>query len=171
MPLRVTEALRDAGLCPGFEFVTEYGMARGRAVHEAIALDLTGRLDEASVHPEVAPLLASFRRWRDATGFTATSVEGECHGLGYVGHYDAVGTIRGAAWLLDWKGGARQPWHAIQTALYAAAVGGPLRRGTVYLRDDGGIATLVEHSDRRDIDIGLAAVVVATWKKNNGVRT
>ena len=172
MTVRVTEALRLAGLCPGFDYVTEFGMERGRATHAAIALDLTGRLDESSIHPEVAPRLASFRAWRDAAGFRASSIEVEVQGVGYVGHYDAVGMIAGVHWLLDWKNGSAAHWHAVQTALYAAAVGlHPIRRGTVYLRDDGGIARLVEHTDRGDLAVGRAAVAVATWKKSRGLLT
>ena len=166
----VTEAIRLAGLAPGFEFVTPHGLARGSAVHAAINLDETGRLDESSVHAEVAPRLESWRLWRRAAGLVYERGEVEVQGPGYVGHPDVIGTINGERWLLDVKGGSPAPWHAIQTALYAAAIGTPrMKRGAVYVQSDGKIARLVEHHDRTDFAVGAAVVAVATWKKNHGV--
>lgn len=166
--LTVTESIRLAGLCGGIEWVPDSALQRGRAVHAAINLDERGNLDESSVDPEVAPRLASWRLWRRAAGLIYERGEFEVRGAGYVGHPDIVGTINGEPWLLDIKGGAPAPWHAIQTALYAATLG-RVRRGAVYVTDDGSIARLVEHRDREDFATGAAAVRVAAWKKSHGL--
>lgn len=167
--LTVTEALRLAGLSGGMEYVTDHGLARGRAVHAAIALHHKGTLDYESLHDEVAPRLASWIAWAQAVGYEHERGEFECRGVNYIGHPDAVGMIRGDRWLLDFKGGSPAPWHAIQTALYAAAVGGINRRGAVYLHADGRMATLIEHDGRQDYAVGMGAVAVAGWKKKNGL--
>lgn len=150
------------------EFVPELALLRGRAVHAAINLDEQHLLDEASVHPQVAPRLASWRAWRKAAGLVFERGEFEVVGVGYVGHPDVVGLINGQRWLLDIKGGAPAPWHRLQTALYAAALGEHVRRGAVYVTADGSMATLHEHRDRTDYATAAACVQVALWREKNG---
>lgn len=167
--LTVTEAIRIAGCCGGLEWVPDSALLRGRAVHAAVDLYERGKLDATSVHPEVAPRLASWIAWRTEAGFAYERGEFEVTGPGYVGHPDLVGTIRGERWLLDLKCGTPAAWHALQTALYAAALGTPrMRRGAVYLSDDGSVGRLVEHRDRADFTTASAVLAVAAWKKNNG---
>lgn len=170
--LRVTAIIKEAGLSPGFEFVTQHGLDRGRAVHETIHLDELGTLDESSVHPEVAPRLESWRKWRRAVGLVYERGEFEVKTPEYVGHPDLVGTINGVRWLLDVKGGAPAPWHGIQTALYAQACAPrPAKRGAVYVTDDGSIARLVEHRELSDFAVARSAVHLACWKKSVGLLT
>lgn len=168
--LTVTESIRLAGLCGGLEWVPDSALQRGRAVHAAINLDERGKLDESSVDPEVAPRLASWRLWRRAAGLIYERGEFEVKGAGYVGHPDVLALIDYEPWLLDIKGGDPAPWHAIQTALYVAALGTTrMRRGAVYVTDDGSIARLVEHKNREDFKDGAAAVRIAAWKKSHGL--
>lgn len=170
--LRVTKIISEAGLSPGFEFVPPHALDRGRAVHQAIHLDEEGKLDESSVHPEVAPRLASWRLWRNAVGLVYERGEFEVRTPEYVGHPDILGTINGVRWLLDVKGGAPAPWHGVQTALYAqACTPRPAKRGAVYVTDDGSIAKLVEHRHLSDFSTGNAAVLLACWKKSVGLLT
>ena len=166
--LSVTTILRHAGVAGSMEFVPESALMRGRAVHAAINLDERGKLDEASVHPEVAPRLASWRAWRKAAGLVYERGEFEVRGVGYVGHPDLVGTIDGRRWLIDVKGGNPAPWHRLQTALYALALDESVRRGAVYVTDDGSIATLQEHRDRADLSAAVACVAVVLWREKNG---
>lgn len=166
--LSVTQILRHAGVTGSMEFVPESALMRGRAVHAAIDLDERGKLDEASVHPEVAPRLASWRAWRKSAGLVYERGEFEVRGPGYVGHPDLVGTIGGRKWLLDVKGGAPAPWHRLQTALYALALDESVRRGAVYVTDDGSVATMHEHKDREDLRTAVACVAVVLWREKNG---
>lgn len=170
--LRVTQIIREAGLSPGFEFVTQHGLLRGRAVHQAIHLDEEGTLDESTVHPEVAPRLASWRLFRREVGLVYERGEFEISTPDYVGHPDMVALIGGVRWLLDVKGGSPAPWHGIQTALYAQACSPrPAKRGAVYVTDDGSIASLREHKDLSDFAVARSAVHLACWKKSVGLLT
>jgi len=146
----VTEIIRLAGLSgDGFEFVTPHALARGSAVHAAIALAAAGRLDESSVHPEVAPRLASWRRWMQESGFVYERGEFAVTGPGWIGHPDCVGTLRGVRFVVDWKGGAPADWHGVQLAAYAVGTG-VYRRAAVYLKDDGSAASWREYLDFAD---------------------
>ena len=84
----------------------ERAAALGTAVHKACELDAAGRLDEASVHPEVRPGLDGYRAFVRETQHKAIASE---HRLlhpawGYVGHLDRVGTLgRLPTVLIDWK--------------------------------------------------------------------
>ena len=167
--LSVTTILRHAGVCGSMEFVPESALMRGRAVHAAINLDERGKLSESSVHAEVAPRLASWRAWRKAAGLVYERGEFEVRGPGYIGHPDIVGMIDGRRWLLDVKGGNPAPWHRLQTALYALALDeSGVRRGAVYVTDDGSIARLEDHRDRADFNAAVACVSVCLWREKNG---
>lgn len=169
MPLHVTDAIKIAGMSPSMEFVPASALMRGRAVHRAIELIEAGRLDADSVHPEVAPRLASWLTWRRAAGLVVLQTELRIKGNGYVGTLDILGEMQGRRYVLDVKGGAPEPWHAIQTALYAMGVGPDVRRGAVYLDALGGIASFVPHQNPADFALASAVVAVATWKIANGL--
>jgi len=165
--LTVTEAIRIAGLSD-LSFVTEHGLARGRAVHATIALDLRGEL--ATWHPDVTPYLESFRAW--GADLVVDQLEFEVHGNGYVGHPDFIGKVNGRRMLLDWKCGRPEPWHSIQTALYLTALEEPTAaRGAVYLKGDGSPASLVVHDDYTDFGVARSVVTLATWKIAHGLDT
>ena len=94
----VTEVLREAGMLTDHSRTDPFYAERGTLVHEAIALDLRGELDEESVDQEIRPYLESARmayRQIDLTG----------------GRY-----------LVDWKSGAIEPGHRAQIAAYFYAV-------------------------------------------------
>lgn len=167
--IRVTEALRLAGIIPDMPYSTEYHLERGRAVHRAVELAARGTLDESSVHLDVALYLASWRAWWALArgSLVAAEVEVKSDRHGYVGHPDAIVRLNGVEWLLDWKTGGAAPWHGIQTALYAAAMDRPLRRGAVYLRADGSCAVLVPHRGISDYVEGLRAVKIARDRLDN----
>lgn len=109
---------------------------RGTIVHETIALDLAGDLDEESVDPQVAPYLAAARLFCRECEFKPTLWETRRYSVGamFAGTVDAANDCD----LVDWKTGGEDPAHAIQTAAYAVLLGiEPRRRLAVYLRDDG----------------------------------
>lgn len=180
--LRVTEALKLAGLIDT-EWLTEEGALRGTAAHAATALDDRQDLVEESVHPEVRPLLESWRLFRRQTGLVVLHVELEVEhrAMGYAGRLDRIVQFpeRPRPTLLDLKSGASDHWHPAQTAGYSLAYGDmivaeklrPLssdgrslllpERGCVYLQADGSPARFVPHRDRFDFDLFRAAVTLA----------
>lgn len=175
--LRVTEAIQLAGLSDT-TWLTPEAAARGTAVHAAVALDVAGQLDEGSVHPVVAPYLASWRQFRLEASVCVSDSELEVQhlALGYAGRLDMIAAIGSSLQMvIDLKTGAPASWHPIQTAGYALARqamngGSTPPRGAVYLQDDGSAARFVAHKDRHDFDVFRAAVVIAHFKKQKGIQ-
>jgi len=168
----VTEVLERAGICD----YTSTGLSRGEAlwrgstVHEAIALDLEGDLDDRSVPEICAGYVEASRRFRRERHF-------ECELHEYYRHhkdYMYAGTLDAKGWadlgegkrryLLDWKTGRAQSWVRYQLAAYAGffeSPGAELRL-CVELHSDGSY-TLFEFSPadfRSDYDIFLSALAV-----------
>jgi len=174
--LRVTEALSLVGLIDT-TFLTEHGRDRGTAVHETIALDCRGDLDEDSVDPEVRPYLESWRRYQRESGDAFVVLESECEvthgGFGYVGHIDLIVKCLAAPRLiLDLKCGAPARWHRLQLAGYALAdadmTRGPTAaRGCLYLDGEGKAAKFVKYGDRRDFDLFKAVITLAHFLKGD----
>lgn len=99
----------------------------GNAVHLAIHLDLTGRLDESTIDPAIAGHFARWREFRAAAPtmgieFTASELRTFHAGLGYAGTLDIEGTIWGEPFIADAKSGSVVSKVArLQTAGYAIA--------------------------------------------------
>lgn len=127
---------------------------RGTIVHETIALDLAGDLDEASVDPQVAPYLAAARLFMRECDFKPTRWEERL----YSAQHGVAGTLDcyGDGTVLDWKAGAKRPQYALQTCAYqilAEESGLPVkRRMVVYLKDTGAYEVELHKnaSDRAD---------------------
>lgn len=104
---RVTEILRAVGLAktypdtPGMVYARE----RGRALHRAIELHAQGILDEQSVHPAIRPGFEAYLRFRESAPEPpwVTELALEHQALGYQGHLDSVGPVRGIPAVVDWK--------------------------------------------------------------------
>lgn len=167
--IHVTEAIKLCGLSD-MEFVGEFALERGAAVHAAIALDAVGELDEASVDPvHVAPRLASFRAWRAQANPKIVCVESTVRNeaMAYVGRLDQIVELPALGiTVIDVKNGAAANWHPYQTALYALAWvsergGATPHRGCLYLDPNGKPAKFVQHHDRRDFERAKAIVTVA----------
>jgi hypothetical protein len=152
----------------------QYLMDLGTAVHLACKLDAEGRLDESSVADVVAPYLAAFRAFCEASGFEPQVLELMVWSklLGVAGTLDTLGwcpLLRNGAgtWLLDYKTGLKEAWHQCQTAAYAHLYGHrEVKRGAVYLSDDGTFH-LQRHEDPADFDGFLGAIGVANWRRKN----
>lgn len=164
----VTTALQSCGLAPDFSDVDAatiaHAASRGTLVHARCAgywLDsgavLDGVPDEWAgyvvafcdaaralhLEPEVTECMVSSPRLRLAGR------------VDFIGR-DAVGDL-----LLDYKTGAPDAGHALQTAAYALlAQRRTIRRACLYLRPDGGWS-LVEHSGWSDYSIIEAVAIVA----------
>jgi hypothetical protein len=73
----------------------EKASARGTAVHLAAELHLQDDLDEASLHPDVAPYFYQFVKWLRDSGFVMTASEMRIASkkFGYAGTLDLVGRL------------------------------------------------------------------------------
>jgi hypothetical protein len=94
----VTEVLASAGLCEDYRFLgdkREFYQERGQALHACIQWFEEGTLDEATVHPEIAPGLAAYRRFVEETGYMVMASEVELfhRDYGFCGHIDSVGAL------------------------------------------------------------------------------
>jgi hypothetical protein len=128
-------------------------------------------LDMDTLDPVLAPYVRAWIAFRNDAGFMPASVEKIIHNrtYGYAGTLDVVGKIPGASnWLIDRKTGTAQSWSALQTAAYAECFNEPHRRGVVEL-DGEGKYRLIEHKDRNDIKVFLAALAVVNWNRNNKI--
>lgn len=131
-----------SGIAPD---VLEYARARGQAVHRAIELDITGDLDEASLHPEVAGRFAGWRRFVQTSRFKPAGSEVRVFSqrFGYAGTFDLWGHIRHEPYLIDIKATALvPPTVGLQTAAYVQAAREalslpPMRRGVLQLGPEG----------------------------------
>lgn len=116
--------------------------ARGRAVHEAIELDIAADLDESALHPEIAARLAHWRTFARALRFKplASELRVVSRRYGYAGTLDLYGELAGVPCVVDIKATAIIPSTVgLQTAAYAQALKetlrcGPVRRGVLHLQ-------------------------------------
>ena len=147
----------------------------GTAVHRACELDDQGKLDESSLHDMVKPYVAIWRRFRAEVPFTIEHNEqwvyNDLHD--YIGTADRIIRYQDARSVLDIKTGIKSPWHALQTAAYAAAAeraGGDAvtRRFCVHLMPDRETYHLVEHTTSSDRGTFMGAVALYHFMKRHG---
>ncbi len=102
---RVTKILEVVGFTQNWGG-SLYHLERGRSLHHAIHLDLKGTLDEASIHPDIAPPFEAWRRFRQAAG-PITVLQAECEmadpNWRFVGHPDLICLFGGVTTLFDYK--------------------------------------------------------------------
>lgn len=105
--------------------VLEHKRMIGTAAHLACHLDDAGKLDEASVHPEVAPRLEAWRKFRRDVRSCVFMSEEPLYAVahGYAGMPDRgllVEPPAAAEWVavVDLKTGLPGPAAALQTAAY-----------------------------------------------------
>lgn len=174
--LRVTECIRLCGLMD-LERADEFALKRGEYVHKAIKAFCRGTLVEESIDAEhVAPRLESFRAWLRQSGAKVADTELEVYNeaMGYRGTLDALVSVNGRLYVVDWKNGAAQAWHGLQVGGYAMAWvaehGGPTpARANLYLDSEGKPATFVERKDRADFDVWKAVITLANFKVRHGL--
>lgn len=140
----VTQVLASVGIIDYSHLppdVRSMALERGRAVHEAIALDLEGDLDEESIS-EIAGYVQAARSARRELGVDVAIDGWEIRR--YHGTFLYAGTIDLLAGdvVVDWKTNQAEYWVRFQLAAYAALVCGPLpprriERVCVELHDDG----------------------------------
>lgn len=137
----VTSIIAAAGLAPG-DWYTEQARVEGQYLHEAIALDHEGALDEDTLDPLLRPYLEGWRTLRREIGLVPLLWEfGVCDPVaGYAGTLDLVAirdvTANGFVghaylgpeyWLIDLKRRKPSMGAALQTAAYRRALArGPM---------------------------------------------
>lgn len=163
--LSVTQILERTGIVD-YSYIPprtrEMALERGRAVHEAIALDLEGDLDEASVEPIMGYIAASRSAMRDLGIIQPDAWE--CRGYHPAHLYAGTFDVLADKVLLDWKTNSAEWWVRLQLAAYAAIQGGgaSITRIACELHQDGSyrLITFPAKDYRRDFADFLAALRV-----------
>lgn len=166
----VTQVLERTGLVD-YSFLPpatrDMALARGRAVHEAIALDLEGDLDESSLEGQdgsIAGYIEAARSARRDLGIIGQPelFEHRAHHPAYL--YAGTCDLIHGDLLIDWKTNKAEWWVRLQTAAYAALHPEPgrFRRIAVELHNDGTyrLLTFAASNYRRDFADFAAALRV-----------
>jgi ATP-dependent exoDNAse (exonuclease V) beta subunit len=173
-PMSVTKALKLAGLID-VSHSSQEAMDRGTAIHAACEYWDQDDLDVTGMPEFIRPYLDGWIKFRKEFPCQIEAVEKQIDHdtYHYSGRVDRIVRTDSRFCILDIKSGQPAPWHALQSAAYAAAVAkqsGEVvgKRLAVYLNDDGSYK-LVEHTDRTDWNVFAAALAVANWKRNHNL--
>lgn len=153
-----SEIVKALGICPENPFYTASGRERGIALHLYLQFMVKGG-NPAAPDPRIADKVEGIRRFIRDTGFKIVGGEEPryCPASGYACTPDLWGFIGNWSWVIDMKSGAKQPYHALQTAaqLVALKANGfrAQKRGALYLKNKG--YRLVEHDNPQDIPVWL----------------
>ena len=166
----VTQILKGAALTPPFRGGSGRAMTKGSFAHLATELDDKGELDEATVDPANLGHLEAWRKFKVESGIKILAIEERVYNdmYRYAGTLDRRVMYQGWESVIDIKTGNSYPWHPIQTAAYAMALGKGVARFSVYLSDSGSYK-LVEHTDKNDQLVFMAAIRLADWRSENGI--
>jgi hypothetical protein len=125
--------------CPAeFAAKVKHAAEKGTVTHHAIALDLSGGLDWASLDPAIIGYMEAYRKAKSHLRLGRPIVgklrcEEVLVGEGYCGTADLI-TGR---YLLDWKTGRHDWTHWMQLAAYRKCLPGLRDAGCCYLASDG----------------------------------
>ena len=179
----VTQVLHSAGLSAEYSMVSAEVLDRkriiGEYVHKATQYLDEGCLDVETVDPEIQGYLAAYESFLRESGFRPHLVEhrlvGRINGMLCGGTIDRTGSLAGKLWIIDLKCIERlYPAFSLQTAGYELLLPKPVvppfkyDRGVLQLRRDGSYK-LTAYSDPADLNVFRAALVVTTWKMNQGM--
>jgi hypothetical protein len=164
--------------CIAFKTVFDKESAwRGSVVHRCLELAIQGRLDMASVHPELTGYVKSGIALWEAMNLKAVMIEKRLvhHELKFVGKPDFVHENDSQIMIGDWKSGEALPSTAWQLAGYEILVRfntpidnkvyKPIIRAAIELDKSGAMAKLIPYMDRNDKHVFMAALTVAHAKK------
>lgn len=113
----ITEILRTVGISPPIGTWSEEYLERGQYIHEAIELDLNGRLNPESA-PWLMPYVEGSRKW-----FATLDDDWEVIGaeflianpdFWYATCVDVMLKRDHDYLVVNWKSGAPEPWHEVQ---------------------------------------------------------
>lgn len=175
--ISVTTALQEAGMVDTTHW-NEEARLRGQYVHQCIALEAEGALDEDSVDPLVRPYFEAFRKFQRETSVALEMVERRvCDPLlGYAGTLDAIGRWPdGKRTLFDWKSGFFPPMAGPQTAGYLRCArefyptGERITRAGLHLRGDGTYRLIEFTNIVQDEHDFIAALRVAQFRRRHAL--
>lgn len=166
----VTQMLRADNMIDATWFTAE-ARERGSAVHAALAAHLLGGLERDEYDGPFRPwFLAGVDAIRLLRPDVLTVEEPWIEPRSRFGcRVDIAWKLHGAYGVCEWKTGAPQKWHGVQTALQAIAAehetGIPatsIKRHAIYLREDGRWQL---HDFQKTLvsDFGRARSVIARW--------
>jgi len=173
--ISVTQALTAAGMVDTRHW-NEQARVRGQYVHQCIALETEGDLDETTVDPLVRPYFDAFRTFQRDTRVTLEIVERRvCDPLlGYAGTLDAIGRWPDKKLtLFDWKSGFFPPMAGPQTAAYLRCArefyttGERIGRAGLQLRGDGTYRLMEFTNIVQDEHDFVAALRVAQFRRRH----
>lgn len=177
----VTTVLESVGLIDYSHIpwpTRQMALERGRAVHEAIALDLEGDLDEESA--DEAGVLGYVQAARAARAELGVLVPDAWEQRVYHERWRYAGTLdlRAGKVLIDWKTNQAEHWVRFQLAAYAACIAqadgrthwgaGLIRRVCVELHEDATFSLFEFGSESLfdDLQTFLAALRIYREKTN-----
>lgn len=141
----VTQIIKRLGMIS--DRYTAEAALRGSYVAEATEYDDAGELDYDALDPQLRPYVDAWRAFRSESKAKIVAVECLVARMlppqWYAGRLDRILKIetsdkaKGDAWLIDIKTGEQQRWHELQVSAYAMCFSERMRRGLVYLRNDG----------------------------------
>ena len=175
--ISVTTALKEAGMVDDRHW-NEEARLRGQYVHQCIALEAEGALDETTVDPLVRPYFEAFRKFQRETRVVLEIVERRiCDPLlGYAGTLDAIGRWPDARrTLFDWKSGFFPPMAGPQTAAYLRCArdflktGERISRAGLHLRSDGTYRLMEFNNIVQDEHDFIAALRVAQFRRRHNL--
>ncbi len=172
----LTSTIDEAGLMGNYG--SEWYLDKGTAVHLATELWDKGILDEATVDPQIAGYLESWKRFRKDQNYTPIKIEYQIY------HPELmVGTKIDRLPLLDIKSGPQAPWHVLQVAFQWITLKidqdsllWPLPSWipkNVYLDPDGGspkIKTYQPHELREAFKVYASMLYFLRWRRSVGVK-
>ncbi|GAG44357.1 unnamed protein product, partial [marine sediment metagenome] len=159
---------------------TDEGRIRGSLVALVTELSDKGTLIERAMMffakesgLDLPGYLSCWRKFRKAWPFETVHIEQPIYHpqWRYCGTPDRdIDLFEGKPAVLEIKTGAREDWHALQTAAYAYCCPTFAQRFAVYLSADRD-AVLVEHTDSADEPTWLGAIQMFQWKEKHGYAT
>lgn len=119
----VTQILTQAGMTD-LKFCTEHGLNLGTAIHAAIHLHVTGKLDMDTLDPQVQPYYQQWLNFLNDTQFRVYQTEKTvCHsGFLYAGTLDVYGELNGLRIVMDFKSNSKPRSVQAQLGGYSLAV-------------------------------------------------
>ena len=170
----VTEALGLVGLYD-FSHVPpdrlEYARARGQDVHEWLALEDQGFIEDEEPPQEILGYVQAYLRFKNESGFVPHRIEQVVvnETYRYAGTLDRAGELNEKRALLDLKAVAEvKPATSLQTKAYALCLDEPHDRHALQLKPDGNYRLhsypLPGRTETVDRDDWYAALRMAYWK-------
>ncbi len=114
----VTQVLDKLGMSPDLSHLPLYYRDRGRAIHQAMALHLTGRLDNASLDDRIRPFVEHGQAWLELVEAEPIAVEMRWvhRRLEYGGTLDLFCGSKLGPLIVDWKSTFTDPSYDVQVA-------------------------------------------------------